>query len=218
MSATIGRNRTIDLLTVGVLALALFLLVRPGSIAHTRWTEWRARLEAHQRVERHWNTVATLSTPLFPGGGPPQVVEVSDYECPFCRATSPAVDSAVASGVRVAYLHLPLPNHPAAKGAALAAICAEEEGKFRAMHERLRYTAAWRKDTNWTREAELAGITNIRGFSACLRSDTAKQRLVLHMKLADSLMASLTPIFLSLQKSHKGVISVQQLRDLTTGR
>ncbi len=54
--------------------------------------------------------------------------------------------------VGVAYRHLPLPIHPAAEGAARAAICAQRQRRFEEMHARLFETARWHSDTLWIRE------------------------------------------------------------------
>lgn len=61
------------------------------------------------------------------------LVEYSDYECPFCSRHHPTlVDLAEEYGDDVAwvYRHFPLSFHPEAKPAALAAECANEQGKF----------------------------------------------------------------------------------------
>jgi len=71
------------------------------------------------------------------------VVEISDFQCPYCRQffedTYRRFDSAyVQTGkVKLVYINLPLPNHNEAFGAAEAAMCAGAQGKFWEMHDRL---------------------------------------------------------------------------------
>ncbi|HEV7588207.1 MAG TPA: thioredoxin domain-containing protein [Longimicrobium sp.] len=71
------------------------------------------------------------------------VVEISDFQCPFCRqfyeTTYHRFDSAyVKTGkVQMVYIHLPLPMHTQAYPAAEAAMCAGAQGKFWEMHDRL---------------------------------------------------------------------------------
>jgi protein-disulfide isomerase len=72
------------------------------------------------------------------------IVEFSDFECAFCgkfaRETLPQLDrDYIATGkVRYAFRHFPLEAlHPNALAAAAAAGCAEEQGKFWPMHDRL---------------------------------------------------------------------------------
>jgi protein-disulfide isomerase len=68
------------------------------------------------------------------------VVEVSDFQCPYCKmwhdSTYPAiVKEYVESGkVRMAYVNFPLGNHQHAVPAAEAAMCASAQGKFWEMH------------------------------------------------------------------------------------
>jgi protein-disulfide isomerase len=74
---------------------------------------------------------------------PVTIIEVSDFQCPFCaefaQTTYRQVDSAyVQTGrARMLYIHLPLSNHPEAFRAAEAAMCAGSQGKFWEMHDRI---------------------------------------------------------------------------------
>lgn len=68
------------------------------------------------------------------------LVEYLDYECPFCaRATQVADQVRSHFGDRLRYVarHLPLPVHPHADLAALAAEAAARQGRFWEMHELL---------------------------------------------------------------------------------
>jgi protein-disulfide isomerase len=74
---------------------------------------------------------------------PVWVVEVSDFQCPFCKTWHDSVYDAfrrefVTPGtVRFAYINYPLPNHANAMPAAEAAMCAGVQGKFWEMHDGL---------------------------------------------------------------------------------
>lgn len=71
------------------------------------------------------------------------IIEVSDFQCPYCRDfatnTYARVDSAyVRTGkARLIYINLPLSTHQQAFSAAEAAMCAGAQGKFWPMHDRL---------------------------------------------------------------------------------
>jgi protein-disulfide isomerase len=71
------------------------------------------------------------------------IVEISDFQCPYCRdfatSTYRQVDSAyIRTGrARILYINLPLTSHREAFGAAEAAMCAGVQGKFWQMHDRL---------------------------------------------------------------------------------
>ena len=78
------------------------------------------------------------------------IVEVSDFQCPYCRmwhdSTYPAlVREYVQTGkARLAYVNFPLPSHRNAWPAAEAAMCSGVQGKFWPMHDQLFSTqGAW---------------------------------------------------------------------------
>jgi protein-disulfide isomerase len=69
------------------------------------------------------------------------VLEYGDFECPNCKQAQPAVKLLLerfAGRVRFVFRHFPLEEvHPLALGAALAAECAGEQGRFWEMHDLL---------------------------------------------------------------------------------
>ena len=84
------------------------------------------------------------------------VVEISDFQCPFCKRwhdeTYAILDKEfVQTGkVRLAYLNYPIPSlHPNARAASEAAMCASVQGKFWELHESLFNTQeAWAPQKN----------------------------------------------------------------------
>lgn len=72
------------------------------------------------------------------------LLEFSDFQCPYCgryvRDTLPKIDQAyIQSGkIRYAFRQFPLESiHRNARNAAVAALCANDEGKFWELHDRL---------------------------------------------------------------------------------
>jgi protein-disulfide isomerase len=66
------------------------------------------------------------------------IVQFSDFQCPFCSRVEPTIDQIMkeyAGKVRVAWRNLPLPFHNNAKPAAIAAMAANQQGKFWQMHD-----------------------------------------------------------------------------------
>ena len=66
------------------------------------------------------------------------IVQFSDFQCPFCSRVEPTIDQVMKEypgKVRVAWRNLPLPFHNNAKPAAIAAMAANQQGKFWQMHE-----------------------------------------------------------------------------------
>lgn len=71
---------------------------------------------------------------------PITIVEFSDFQCPFCGRVTPTLDklrSAYPDKIKIVFKDFPLPNHAQAPKAAEAAHCANDQGKYWEMHDRL---------------------------------------------------------------------------------
>ena len=157
---------------------------------------------------KDWERIAGRSR-LDSTQSPVAIVEFSDYECPFCRqqhlSLTPIVNDPRLGGV--AFRHLPLAIHKNARGAALSVICAEEQGRFRELHDQLFRTDAWIADSNWTREAVAAGVGDTIAFRTCRISEKAVARLQEDMQLARELNVAGTPSFLYASGFYEGILS-----------
>ena len=75
-----------------------------------------------------------------PKNAPVTIVEFSDFQCPFCSRLIPTVDQVTANygdKVRLVFRQFPLNFHQFAQKAAEASLCAEEQGKFWEMHDKM---------------------------------------------------------------------------------
>lgn len=71
---------------------------------------------------------------------PVTMVVFSDFQCPYCAKLGPVIEEvtmAYPETVKVVFKHFPLRNHRYASLAALAAIAAQQQGKFWEFHDRL---------------------------------------------------------------------------------
>lgn len=70
-----------------------------------------------------------------------QIVEFSDFECPFCIRAFTTVQKILkdySGKIRFSYMHFPLNQiHPNAQKAAEASLCAADQGKFWEYHDKL---------------------------------------------------------------------------------
>lgn len=217
LSRRVAR-RSVDVLTVAVGALAMYVLLQPDSVLHAKWASYRDARYTSAAVQRLWPELTRGRALLSTTEGAPEIVEVSDYTWAFCRRASPTVDSAVAKGARIAYLHLPHPARVNAEGAARAAICAEAVGRFPQMHARLMATSAWQADSNWSREAAAAGVEDLTGFTHCMQSPAVSERLRRERALAESLKVMGTPMFFTRGRHHRGAPTLAELLALSGDR
>ena len=75
-----------------------------------------------------------------PATAPVSLVELSDFECPYCAEAAPIAQqlvSAYPTQVRLAFKQYPLPMHKKSPLAHEAALAAGEQGKFWEMHDLL---------------------------------------------------------------------------------
>jgi protein-disulfide isomerase len=72
-------------------------------------------------------------------GAKVQLVEFSDFQCPFCRQFAPTLHQVAKNygdKVQIVYRQYPIPSlHPSAFKAAEASLCANDQGKFWALHD-----------------------------------------------------------------------------------
>jgi protein-disulfide isomerase len=76
-----------------------------------------------------------------PANAPVEIIEFSDYQCPYCERAYPTVQQILRTygdKVKFIYRDFPLSSlHPYAQKAAEAAECAGEQGKYWEMHDKL---------------------------------------------------------------------------------
>jgi protein-disulfide isomerase len=100
--------------------------------------------------------------------------------------------------------------HPAAEGAARAAICAEDQGSFRTMHHYLMSTKAWQSDRDWMQAARASGIRDTSQFRQCLTAKSTQNRLDADGHLAKELRAIGTPTFYTRDSAFLGSRAVRE--------
>jgi len=111
--------------------------------------------------KRTGDTAGTGGTPSLTGGGtavnvsedddpvrgdsnaPVTIIEFSDFQCPFCRkffdeTLGQVEEIYIKTGkAKLVYRDFPLPFHPMAQKSAEAAECADDQGKFWEMHDKI---------------------------------------------------------------------------------
>jgi protein-disulfide isomerase len=95
-------------------------------------------------VIEDYKTLVEANDPVIgKADAPVTIVEFSDFQCPFCRrfyedSYGQIKKDYIDTGkVRLVFRDYPLPFHEAAKPAAMAAQCANDQGKFEAYHDKI---------------------------------------------------------------------------------
>lgn len=125
------------------------------------------------------------------------LVEFSDFQCPACKLYKPAVDEIVQKyqdKVLFGYRHFPLPQHEYGESEAIAAVAAEEQGKFWEMYTYLfAHQETITKDTP-TEGAKEIGL-DMTKFERDIVSDAIKERVYKDKLDGNRLGVNSTPTF-----------------------
>ena len=153
---------------------------------------------------------------------PVWVIEVSDFQCPYCKQwhdqTYPMLrDQYVKTGkVRLAYVNFPLSMHAHAMPAAEAAMCAGAQDKFWQMHDALFTTQTrWESlDTPGAVFDSLAQATGVdmKRWRDCVSSGKMRPLIDADHDRAQRAGASATPSFMIGNKLLTGAQPLDELR------
>jgi protein-disulfide isomerase len=124
------------------------------------------------RLIRDWERENALGIRKGPAGATVVITEFIDFECPYCAALAPTVDSIAEEfpeAVAVVFQHFPLPSHEYAVPAAIAAECADRQGRFWPMVRLLLAGQETLGSLPWERFAENAGVSELAAFSECVK-------------------------------------------------
>ena len=157
---------------------------------------------------------------------PVEVIEFADFECPGCgqfaTLTEPDVRTKyVNTGkVRMRYMDFPLQMHPNTWDASLAAACANDQGKFWAMHD-----VIFQNQDRWNGEATrrprsvLADFAKGIGldmdkYDACMKADTHRAQVQAHLQEGERHQVNQTPTFLIGGKLYPGALPYDSFKKL----
>ena len=101
------------------------------------------------------------------------IIEFSDFECPYCSRAAKLLDrlkELYPNKIRVIFRAFPLSQHTKARGAARAALCAHEQGKFWPYHDLLFANAPALGEAELKKYATTVGL-DAKAFETCLSSD-----------------------------------------------
>jgi protein-disulfide isomerase len=148
------------------------------------------RLKAENNVQvtlpRYRLDVSAANSPrLGPATAPVQIVEFSDFQCPYCQMAAKTVheiQEKYGDKVSIVFRNFPLPMHPQAGRAAEAAQCANDQGGFWKYHDALfADRKAW-TDDDFKGYAKASGL-DVKQFGKCL--DGGAHKATIDADIAD---------------------------------
>ncbi len=140
------------------------------------------------------------------------IVEYADFECPYCGQYEHDIypqiskDYVQAGKVKYFFRDLPSPMHPHAVGAARAARCAGEQGKYWEMHDILFAKPNALRDVDMPDHAQELGLDTAK-FSECLSSDRYSDELKQSATEAQKMGIAGTPTFFIGKVGSNGEVS-----------
>jgi predicted DsbA family dithiol-disulfide isomerase len=209
------RGATRRILVVSSIMVGLFIFGwgAAGGLAKVRlWIhDYRSDRLVRQVLSSEWPALSAGASRLGKSTRPAQLIEFADYECPYCRVAGRKLDSLIEnSDLVIGYRHLPIRDlHPAAEGAARAAICAEAQGRFPEMHRYLNSTSDWQRDSQWTVIAGVVGGIDTATFASCIPAEATTRRLSEDSAYASRLRVWGTPTFFTRAGRFMGVLTAE---------
>ena len=125
------------------------------------------------------------------------VIEISDFEWPFCKRVGPTlkqITDKYGDDVRIVFKHNPLSFHKRAMAAANASMCANEQEKFWEMHDAIFENMRKLKDEDLQSYASKVGL-NMDKFKSCYAANKYRKQILNDQRTAVALGARGTPAF-----------------------
>jgi protein-disulfide isomerase len=144
-----------------------------------------------------------VATDGYPSWGNPKapvtIIEFSDFQCPFCSKAVPVLNQIKQvygqDKVHIVYRYMPLPSHNRAMPAAIAAQCANDQGKFWEMHDDLFNNQAKLEDGDLKDYAKQLGL-DMTKFNDCFDGKHPEATIERSKREAETLGIQATPSFL----------------------
>jgi protein-disulfide isomerase len=162
-------------------------------------------------------TIPVADAPVRgPGNARITLVEFSDFQCPFCVAATPQLDTllkAYPSQVKLIFKEFPLDSHSQAALAAAAALAAHKQGKFWQLHD-----AMFSLQGNLSRNRIIAlanGLgLDMKRFQADLDSPEIKRAVAKEISEGEHIGVDSTPTLFVDGRRFNGALTVAGLKPI----
>ena len=143
------------------------------------------------------------------------IVEFGDFQCPYCgyffATTYPQLEKNYKDKIKFVFRDYPLNIHPQALPAALAAQCANDQGKFWDYHDILYNSQQDLSSDGLIRYAGLITGMNIKQFTDCFTSQKYLKQILDSIKAGEGYQTIGTPTFYINGEFYAGALSYEKL-------
>jgi protein-disulfide isomerase len=125
------------------------------------------------------------------------LIEFSEFQCPYCSRAKGTLDELLKiykDSLQIAFKHYPLPFHNNAMPASIAAVAANEQGKFWEMYDKLFANQQSLEAANIEKFAQEVGL-DMAKFKAAIENPKTKELVEADMKEANNFGVQGTPSF-----------------------
>ncbi len=146
------------------------------------------------------------------------IVEFSDFQCPFCSKGANVVselEKKYGKKIKIAFKNFPLPFHTQAKIAAMAGLCANEQGmqNFWKLHD-----VMFKDQSKLDRDSLIASAKSIglkvADFTTCLDSKKFETKVDQDMAQGQSVSVKSTPTFFINGQLVQGALPVEMFSEI----
>jgi predicted DsbA family dithiol-disulfide isomerase len=139
------------------------------------------------------------------------LVVFTDYNCPYCRATSPEIDKLLAGDpkLRVVWREMPVLGPDSVTAAAAALAAAKQPGKYYPFHRAL--FAGGHPDANGIAAAAKAAGIPPADLTADIRAPDVQAEIETNLQIARAIQIAATPFFVVGNQVREGASSADQL-------
>ena len=178
----IDRGKVSEIVSWVLVACALLttILVVRGEFVQESTTTAATATEWQATYVDEWEDALTVGIRAGSADAPIQVVEFTDFQCPYCarfEATVRTIRAKYPDRVAFTFAPYPLYYHEFAETAERVAECAHLQGRFEAMRSLLFEKQQEFGSVPWTDFANQAGIENISLFDVCVNDTEPMDRI-----------------------------------------
>jgi protein-disulfide isomerase len=144
------------------------------------------------------------------------LVEFSDYQCPYCHRAQEAVDQILKQydgKVRFVHREYPIPGHPRAFAAAVAARCASDQGRFWDFHRNLLTVPGDLSDDDFKQRAAGLGLDGAK-LGECVGSGRFDKDVNEAREAGSRIGVTGTPTFFINGRMLSGALPVEEFRQI----